>query len=122
MTNSNEYMNNYMKNRWIKRRQLAVDYLGGRCVKCESLEDLEFDHIDQQTKICSIARASSFSESRFWAEVDKCQLLCESCHKEKHKSDAECGTVQRYWRGCKCNPCKAAYAAYMKAWKIKSKE
>lgn len=118
MVNSNEYMNNYMKNRWIKRRMSAVEHLGGACIECGSLDELEFDHIDPSTKTCSIARASSFSEKRFWEEVDKCQLLCPPCHTEKHESKADCGTVQRYWRGCKCDPCKAAYAAYMKDYKL----
>ena len=117
MANSNEYMNNYMKNRWIQRRISAVEYLGGSCIECGSLDNLEFDHIDPETKICSIAQASSFSEKRFWNEVDKCQLLCEDCHDKKHESTAPCGTVQRYWRGCKCSDCKSAYAKYMKEYK-----
>lgn len=87
--NYNVEMNNYMKRRWEKRRKSAVEYLGGECVVCGSTEDLDFDHKDPSTKICSIARASSFSEKRFWEEVDKCQLLCKTHHKEKTRENKE---------------------------------
>jgi 5-methylcytosine-specific restriction endonuclease McrA len=73
-----------MKKRWEKRRRLAINYLGGECVVCGTDLNLEFDHINPETKICSIARASSFSEERFWNEVDKCQLLCHEHHIKKH--------------------------------------
>jgi 5-methylcytosine-specific restriction endonuclease McrA len=78
-------MNNYMKRRWERRRLAAVDKLGGKCVNCGDRDELEFDHIDPATKLYSIARASSFSQSRFDAEVAKCQLLCRECHQEKHR-------------------------------------
>lgn len=81
--NYNQDMNAYMKTRWAKRRVAAIAYLGGECVRCGIDQSLEFDHIDPETKVMSIARASSLSELRFWKEVDKCQLLCTECHKLK---------------------------------------
>lgn len=81
--NYNQDMNTYMKERWRKRRLAAIEYLGGECVHCGATESLEFDHIEPKTKTMSIARASSLSEIRFWAEVRKCQLLCTDCHKQK---------------------------------------
>ncbi len=83
-TDYNYQMNLYMKRRWVKRRAQAVTRLGGKCVECGSTDNLEFDHIDPTTKVCSIARASSFSQVRFDAEVQKCQLLCVEHHKVKH--------------------------------------
>ncbi len=83
----NSYMNEYMKKRWKKRREKAVDFLGGKCVKCSTKENLEFDHIERHTKIMSIAEACSASEKIFWVEVQKCQLLCTSCHIEKCRID-----------------------------------
>lgn len=76
-----------MKTRWVKRRLSAISRLGGECVHCGTNENLEFDHIDPKTKLASIARASSWSEKRFWEEVDKCQLLCVDCHKAKTKAE-----------------------------------
>lgn len=84
----NDYLNAYMKKRWENRRTTAIAYLGGKCLECGTTEDLEFDHIDPSTKVCSVAKASSFSEQRFWAEVDKCQLLCHTHHREKHATFA----------------------------------
>lgn len=80
-------MNEYMKKRWERRRAEAVDYLGGECARCGDSEELDFDHIDPLTKIMSIARASSRSETFFWEEVEKCQLLCKPCHLEKTAED-----------------------------------
>lgn len=83
----NAYLNNYMKDRWTKRRAFAVESLGGECVVCGTTDELEFDHIDPDTKIMSIAKASSRSETFFWEEAGKCQLLCKPHHKEKTKQD-----------------------------------
>lgn len=80
---SNEKMNEYMKSRWMKRRSLAIAHLGGRCVRCGTIDNLEFDHINADSKIMTIAKASSRSDSFFWDEINKCQLLCTSCHKRK---------------------------------------
>ncbi|QZE11288.1 HNH endonuclease [Streptomyces phage Forrest] len=85
----NASMNAYMKARWERRRALAVEKLGGMCARCGSLESLDFDHIDPQTKTMTIARASSRSESFFWEEVSKCQLLCKPCHIDKTAEDAK---------------------------------
>lgn len=121
MANSNEYMNNYMKNRYKKRRSEAIDKLGGKCVVCGTTQDLEFDHIEPHTKEITIARASSFSESRWQAEIAKCQLLCHTCHVEKHRPEHLCGDVKKYWQGCRCNLCKAARNNHHKEWKRRSK-
>ncbi len=83
----NSYMNEYMKERWNRRRSKSIALLGGQCVRCGSRDDLEFDHVDPSTKEFTIAKASSFSESRFQAEISKCQLLCSDCHKEKTVED-----------------------------------
>jgi 5-methylcytosine-specific restriction endonuclease McrA len=84
MSNNKDYMREYMKKRWERRRIDAISVLGGKCVRCNSNSDLHFHHIDPATKLFTIARGSSFSEKRFWAEIDKCQLLCYDCHRDEH--------------------------------------
>lgn len=111
------YMNAYMKNRYMRRREEALAALGGICNKCGSKENLEFDHINSREKEFTLAKASSFSEIRWQKELLKCQLLCRTCHTEKHKSQAVCGTVQRYWRGCRCRRCTLANALHCRAYK-----
>lgn len=105
----NQYMNAYMKERYRKRREEAIIYLGGVCVDCGTTNDLHFHHQDPTQKSFTIARGSSFSNERFWAEIDKCFLLCMDCHHTHHASTYPCGTPQKYWRGCTCTECKRAY-------------
>lgn len=82
--NYNQDMNTYMKSRYFRRREQAIESLGGKCVVCGSVEELEFDHVDPSTKSFSIAKAfSGWSWSRIQVELDKCQLLCRDCHKVK---------------------------------------
>jgi hypothetical protein len=78
------------KERKIKIKQLAVDYLGGKCNRCgydNCIEAFEFHHIDPSTKDPSldgrgINRGKSFEASK--EELDKCVLLCANCHREVH--------------------------------------
>lgn len=120
---SNEYMNNYMKQRWQKRRLQAIEKLGGKCCNCTSVDNLQFDHIDPSTKITSIAKMSSMSEEKFWNEINKCQLLCFACHQTKTLIDLKQqnaktihGTLSSY-RYCKCELCKKAKSEYTKKYK-----
>ncbi len=109
--NYNEYMNNYMKRRWEKRRIEALNHLGNKCIICNSKVNLEFDHINPKDKSFTIARASSFSNKKFWEEVDKCQLLCTDCHREKH--EAKHGSLAMYsHHKCRCKDCISIWNEY----------
>lgn len=114
---SNDKMNSYMKQRYYKRRLSAIKHLGGSCEICESTEDLHFHHKDPSTKLFTISKASSFSEERFWNEVNKCVLLCGVCHSNHHKPIYEHGNVHKYWQGCRCALCKSANSEYHKMYK-----
>lgn len=123
MSNKNVYMNNYMKTRYSTRRQKAIDYLGGCCSSCGSISDLEFHHADPLEKVFTIARGSSFSEERFWTEVNKCILLCDVCHKSRHAANRHPhGDVCRYWAGCRCVECKRANREHGHNYKLRRKE
>jgi hypothetical protein len=63
--------------------------LGGRCVICGTVDDLEFDHIDPQTKVFTIACGLDRPRPILVAEAAKCQLLCCIDHKVKTKGDGE---------------------------------
>lgn len=84
---NNEYMRIYMLKRYHQRRSEAIEFLGGRCTKCDSTENLEIDHINPTEKKYNIGKIWSYSKDKFWAEIKKCQLLCKTCH--KNKSDKE---------------------------------
>jgi len=79
----NAYMREYTLKRYHRRREKAIEQLGGKCAQCGSTNKLEFDHIDQQTKEFTITDSLGISEKRLQAELAKCQILCESCHQNK---------------------------------------
>ncbi len=80
MSKTYKYVRKARKN----RKQLLIDYLGGKCARCGyhiCIEALDFHHIDPIQK--------DFSISQKWAtfdrcieEVKKCILLCANCHRE----------------------------------------
>ena len=120
-------MKEYMLKRYHERRKQAITKLGDKCVICGNTENLQFDHIDPESKNFTIAKLSSINETDFWKEIDKCQLLCEECHKLKSIADAGLkqakgfhGTISTY-RYCKCELCRKAKSEYSKDQRIKRK-
>lgn len=118
-----DYMNQYMLNRRTVLLNKAKEQLGGKCVQCGSVEQLEFDHIDPSTKIFCVAwKTISVSYEALKLEVAKCQLLCGVCHLAKtHKdlgripSKGIHGTQSMYnHMGCRCDDCKKAESARQK--------
>lgn len=111
----NEYHKTYKKNRRLKRMAVFIAEFGGKCAQCPSTTDLEFDHIDPKSKKFEIVEVAGWmSEARIREELQKCQLLCSSCHSKKTiidlgKQDTEGrhGTLSTY-RNCRCEVCKQA--------------
>jgi len=114
-------MNSYMKNRYKERRDSALERLGGCCAECGTKENLEVDHIAPSEKTFNLAKKFSYSLEVWEKELAKCQLLCTTCHKQKHSSTAVCGTPQKYWRGCRCVDCTKANAEYNRAYRESKK-
>lgn len=85
---NNAYMNDYMKRRYRKRRELAFEILGGRCVGCGTTEQLEIDHIEREGVPSNkkFAHFWNMAIERFRLELEKCQLLCYDCHLAKTKN------------------------------------
>lgn len=109
--------------RYHKRRAFGIAKLGGKCVQCSSVKNLEFDHIDPTTKTISLGKEWSVPLERFLLELEKCQLLCKSCHKEKTSKERKVeihGTWGMYRnRKCRCDTCKTFVNAYQKEYKRK---
>lgn len=108
------------KAHYLKRKEYALNYLGGRCVVCSTKDNLQFDHIDPSTKVNNATWFLTKSLMRLHEELAKCQLLCVEHHKEKTKSNKEYGQIWNkgkithgisgYRLGCKCNICKELYS------------
>ncbi len=70
-------------------KQKAVDYLGGKCIRCgydKSLRALTFHHRNPAQKSFSIAKKKCLKWETLKPELDKCDLLCANCHAEQHDS------------------------------------
>jgi 5-methylcytosine-specific restriction endonuclease McrA len=78
-----KYLKEYNSARYRKTRDFLIDILGGKCAKCSSTEELEFDHINQDEKRFSIGEKINGSLNIILDEIKKCQLLCHRCHLEK---------------------------------------
>jgi len=67
-------------------REQAVAYKGGRCVICgydRCASAFDFHHVDPWAKDFAISqRMTSFRAIQ--KELDKCVLLCATCHREVH--------------------------------------
>lgn len=78
-----EEQKQYRKN----RRAHLIDKLGGKCVKCGTVERLQFDHINPLEKSFTLASKITAPIEELYEELKKCQLLCNECHLEKTKQE-----------------------------------
>lgn len=125
---NNEYHRQYNNERYQLWRQKQIDKLGGKCVICSSTEELEFDHIDRETKEFDIGKGWALSQEIVDKELAKCQLLCNTHHTEKSVLErgqtlarGTHGTISSY-RYCgppKCEECKAAKREVMRKWRAR---
>lgn len=80
------------KIRRIRQKQAAIDYLGGKCCKCDydlHPSALEFHHLDPNEKDFVISRYINRKWEVIRAELDKCILLCSICHRIEHSKRGE---------------------------------
>ena len=85
-----QHRRDYLRARYNKIMNELRDLHGGKCVKCGSNQDLDFDHIDPSTKSASISKlVASSNKVNVIKELSKCQLLCKSCHTLKTVSKQE---------------------------------
>jgi len=77
-----------------ERRTILRKRLGGKCVRCGSIENLEFDHIIKENKSFTIGSSlTCFSIEELILEADKCQLLCRLCHIDKSHEEGDWGRL-----------------------------
>ena len=67
----------------------CVEYLGGKCVKCGTTHNLQFDHIKREGKKYEISLKITNNFDSIKEELNKCQLLCAPCHLEKTAKEWE---------------------------------
>lgn len=67
-------------------KQKAVDYLGGKCKECgynKCIYALEFHHLGNKEYAPTKMFQKGLSWDKIKKEIDKCELLCANCHREK---------------------------------------
>jgi len=119
----------YFNKRRQDRRKKLIAILGGKCARCGSTNNLQFDHKKPSIKEFRISSKIDAPEKVLLKEVNKCILLCEDCHRQKTKESWDFGvnkpkhgTIWYYKsRGCRCNKCKKAMSDYLKNKKSKVK-
>jgi hypothetical protein len=77
----------FQMRRWNKQKVKAIKHLGGRCIKCGSVEhpvNFDFHHRDPSQKDVDWPKLRIRSWSKIMIELDKCDLLCCRCHRLIH--------------------------------------
>lgn len=108
----------YKTNQRHERKALFIELLGGCCVECSSVKNLNFDHVLPEEKEFHISANLDYSLEKILPELQKCQLLCKPCHDIKSVLDrgdnyAIHGSVSMYTnKRCRCDSCRSAWADY----------
>ncbi len=118
----NEYMREYMLNRYHRLRLEALEAKGGKCIDCGSSSRLEFDHEDASDKKFSVAKIFTHAKFKILAELEKCVLRCQDCHLQKSLAQGDITTVEHGGgvsgkKNCPCDLCKSKKSEYMKKYK-----
>ena len=86
---NNEKIRKQQREHIKEKRAICLEYLGGKCVKCGTIHNLQFDHIKREGKKYNITPKLSYKFDNLKEELDKCQLLCASCHLNKTAKEWE---------------------------------
>ena len=123
---TSEQRRNYERNKYRTRREAF--FADKACVRCGATKDLQLDHINPKDK--TTHRIWHWPEERRLAEIEKCQVLCKSCHQGKSiKEDwpilrgyqySEHG-APGYRRGCRCATCKEGARDRMREYRARKK-
>jgi hypothetical protein len=77
--------NKMQAGRFVSNKKKIIEHMGGRCALCgynKYYGALELHHIDPVLKDKNFARIRGWSWERTIKELEKCILLCATCHAE----------------------------------------
>jgi len=104
--------------RYQRARQKVFAAIGRACILCGATDDLQVDHIDPEQKTFDVGKRWGYSFEHVLApELEKCQVLCGRCHREKHATAKNShGTISSF-RYCRCDLCRKAKATHNRAYR-----
>lgn len=73
-----------------KLKQLGVEFLGGRCIRCgynKCIDALDFHHPNDDKSFGIADKGVTRSWKKLKEELTKCILLCANCHREEHSNN-----------------------------------
>lgn len=76
-----------IKIRRYRMKQEAVTLKGGKCSVCGwsgNIAAFQFHHRDPSKKEFGISTSPKVSWEKYWAEIEKCDLVCANCHSILH--------------------------------------
>ncbi len=53
----------------------------------------EWDHRNPTEKICKISQMTTMSDKDYYAELEKCDMVCKECHLNRTKKQREEGKI-----------------------------
>lgn len=116
----------YMKARRKQRRERLIELAGGKCIRCGTKHNLEFDHRDPTQKLFELSGCALDKPLNvIMRELAKCDLLCKDHHLEKTRENRDAtryrpahkgythGTARSYLgQPCRCQLCCKARKEY----------
>ncbi len=109
----------YNTARYHKRMNQMRFLLGGECAKCGAEDALHIHHRDPNDKAFVLSNEFDRPWEELVVELEKCELLCETCHKHEHRAQHGLGMYSH--QKCRCAVCKAAWNAKHREYKMKRK-
>jgi len=82
-----EVYNTKARDKRNQRKKEGVQYKGGACEHCKEVVHIaafDFHHVDASTKEFDPGLMGTHSKEKYFAELDKCILLCANCHRIEH--------------------------------------
>lgn len=79
--------NTICKDRWIQRKNQAIEYKGSKCFDCKQSfprQVYDFHHLNPKEKEFNWTKLRLKSWDKIIKELDKCILLCANCHRIRH--------------------------------------
>lgn len=103
---TNEAKREANRARYRKRRAEMIEFLGGSCVVCGSVIDLEIHHRNPAEKTFDVSERHASPWPVLEAELMKCELRCRTHHHAEHATAH--GRWRMYILGCRCDACVMA--------------